>query len=105
MGPGKFTPSSFDVKVDNSHTLNYRSTPPSCLHRAAFDALQTLGIPDRCYGVHSSKPSTTSYPSGRKLVLIPDYLFLSHFSAKSFSPPTPQGSPPWFTLPTPYWSR
>ena len=102
---GKFTTSTFDVKIEHSLTLNYHSTPPSTIHRVTFDALQTLGIPDRCFGSHRTGPSattsfrghgsessTTTSPTGRSLVHVPDYLLLTH-SALSFSPPTPQGSP------------
>ena len=45
--------SNFDVKTEHSLILNHHSTPPSTLHRAALDALQTPGIPaipDRCFG-------------------------------------------------------
>ena len=86
---GKFTTSTFDVKIEHSLTLNYHSTPPSTLHRVTFDALQTPGSPDRCFGVHQfassattspfglSDASATTSPSGRSLVHVADYLLLA----------------------------
>ena len=112
-GDGKFTTTSFDVQIEHSLTLNYHSTPPSTLRRVTYDALQTLGIPDRCFGLHRQagpststsprgststsprgsgpEPFTSTSPTGRSLVHIPDYLLLTH-SARSYAPPTPQGS-------------
>ena len=88
---GPFNSTSFDIKILHSLTMNYHSTPPASLHRVTFDMMRTLGISERCFGVHTREPSTTTFPAGRPLVHVTDYLLLSSF-ARSSAPASPQGS-------------
>ena len=105
---GPFNSTSFDIKILHSLTMNYHSTPPASLHRVTFDMMRTLGISERCFGVHTREPSTTTFPAGRPLVHVTDYLLLSSF-ARSSAPASPQGShspgpPPCFPG-APFWRR
>ena len=75
---GPFTFSPFDVKILNSKTLNYHTTPSASLSRDS---------------------STTTSPAGRPLVHVSDYSLLSSL-ARSSAPPTPHGShSPGFHVP------
>ena len=60
---GPFNSTSFDIKILHSQTMNYHSTPPASLHRVTFDMMRTLGISERCFGVHTREPSTTTFPA------------------------------------------